>query len=63
MELFPIPYSFVRTGPLACLSPFTVKLLDNESYYGMDVPTLSSFLRPIITVLFSETGETGDIYP
>ena len=28
----------------------------------MDVPTLSLFLRPIFTVFFSETGETGDIY-
>ena len=29
--------------------------------YGMDVPTLSLFLRPILTVFFSEAGETGDI--
>ena len=28
----------------------------------MDVPTLSSLLRPKLTVFFSETGETGDIY-
>ena len=27
----------------------------------MDVPTLSLFLRPILTVSFSETGETSDI--
>ena len=25
------------------------------------VPTLSPFLRPILTVFFSKTGETGDI--
>ena len=31
-------------------------------YYGMDVPILSLFLRPILTVFFSKTGETGDIY-
>ena len=31
-------------------------------YYGMDVPTLSSFLRPIqLTVFYSKTGGTGDI--
>ena len=27
----------------------------------MDVPTLSSFLRPILTVFFSQTGETCGI--
>ena len=26
------------------------------------VPTLSPFLRPVLTVFFSKTGETGDIY-
>ena len=29
--------------------------------YGMDVHTLSSFLRPTLSVFFSKTGETGDI--
>ena len=29
---------------------------------GMDVPTLSLFLRPILTVFYSKAGETGDIY-
>ena len=32
-------------------------------YYGRNVPTLSMFLRPILTVtLVWNTGETGDIY-
>ena len=32
-------------------------------YYGMDVPTLSLCLRPILTVTFvRNTGETSDIY-
>ena len=31
-------------------------------YYGMDVPTLNLFLRPILTVTSVwNTGETGDI--
>ena len=29
--------------------------------YVRDVPTLSLFLGPILTVFFSKTGETGDI--
>ena len=33
------------------------------SYYGMDVPTLSLFLRPILTVTSVwNAGETGEIY-
>ena len=27
----------------------------------MDIPTLSFFLRPILTVFFSKTEENGDI--
>ena len=34
---------------------------DSITYYRMDVPTLSSFLRTIVTVFFGKTGETGDI--
>ena len=33
-------------------------------YYGMDVPTLSTFLRPILTVTTVwNTGKTSEIYP
>ena len=32
-------------------------------FYGMDVPTLSTFLIPILTLTTVwNTGETGDIY-
>ena len=39
----------------------STNLVPQIKYCRMDVLTLSSFLRPILTVFFGKTGETGDI--
>ena len=54
-------YELEKDSTLNWKLPLT-NVVPQIKYYRMDVPTLSLFLRPILTVFFSKTGETGDIY-
>ena len=54
-------YEFKKYSTSNWKLPLT-NIVPQINYYGMDIPTLSLFLRPIVTVFSSKTGETGDIY-
>ena len=63
LSLFITPLIFRLRSKLVPYKPnITFTSIMNVKLYGMDVPTLISFMRQILSVFFSKNGETGDIY-